>query len=483
MNLRSVPACALLAAGCAGFYYSPLLDAAGPRDAVPPAPITPSHPITAAEAAELAVDNSLELRAERETLSLREDAWRLSFRSYLPSLEISAASDERLSTFGADAFTKTLSVGVEQPIWDGGRRSAARALEAAEIDLARSAYRRDVRDVGEAAISAYRSVVAARARLDIKRSSFGSASSEREILAAELRLGIAKASELAEADIALAGMEIEIAEAEASVSLSEAALTESLGMNSLPELTDCLEIDREVVEIDDAMFARAVSERSPDLEAARYGIAKKRAEARKASFSWLPTIGLTASGQASGDSFPLTEATWSIGLSVDFSSPYASGSAGASGGADIPYDSRARSSASLAPMPDPAAALGAREAAVALRLEEDKFERSIAALERNAASALAAYRAAASRRSIGAKALSLAEEKRRLVFLQVGLGQAVRADAVAAELDLAVARSDLIDSLSALVAAERALEKLLDLPPNTLSAFIECRSPAIGGRR
>ncbi len=429
--------------------------------------------MTVAEAAELAVGNSADLRAERESIELRYDAWKLGFRSYLPSIELAAGSDERLSIFGSDSFTKTLSLAISQPVWDGGRRATVRALESAEIVLSRAEFDRKVRDVGEAAVAAYRSVIAARAKLDIKRSSLASAGYERAILATEVRLGLGKASDLLEADLRLSGMEIEIVEAELSVSVAEAELAEAMGVYDLPGLSERLDPERAAIRIGQAQFAAAAVERSSELETARYGLAKKRAEARVSAFAWLPTIGLKASGQVSGTEFPLTRAIWSLGLTMDFAHPYISGSAGASGGGEPPYESNASSKFSVTPIPDPAGVVSFRNAKLALKLEEEKYVLSVAKVRRTASSAVIGYFNSLRKKDIGASSLALAEARLELVKLQVGMGQATRSDAVEAELDRSGKETELVDAVTAVVAAERVLEKLLDLSPDTLGLFLD----------
>ena len=154
--------CALVLAGCASLYYTAPTNVYRGMTMRPRLELVGVLAITVSEAAEMAVGNSPDLRAEREGMHIREGAWKLGLRSYFPSIEMGASSDERLSLFGSDSFTKTVSIGITQPVWDGGRLAASRALESAEIFLARAELERKSRDVGEAAVSAYRSVIADR---------------------------------------------------------------------------------------------------------------------------------------------------------------------------------------------------------------------------------------------------------------------------------------------------------------------------------
>jgi outer membrane protein TolC len=457
--------------GCAGFYVG-----TGPENA--PAPLrsaleteTETGVLSVQEAADLAIRNSYAIRAEYSSLELREGAWRLGLRAYLPGIRISAGSDERLITNGSDTFTKSLSISLEQTVWDGGRVGASRALESADIALARSELDRSAGETGEAAVSAYRSVVAARIRLGIKKTSFESASAEREILVAELRLGMALGSDLVTVDLGIAGMGIEIAESELAVAIAESELAEALGMESLPELTERLERGRPVLGISGDRAAELAAARSPDVVLARHSLYKARAQSRIAQFAWLPSIAFNANGYASGDSFPLTKASWTVGLTVDFSSPLLSGGLGATAGKALPFDSTATTSLRMEPFPNPAGAMAARNAALALDLEEERYLATVSGARRSARIAVAEYEKATRKRDICVKALALSETRLALASLRSGLGQSLRTETLEAEMDRATKEVDLVDAALAMVSAEREIEKQLDIPPGALEEF------------
>ncbi len=479
--MTAAPAlCALACAmcGCASFY-------AGANGAGAPVP-TRSEPRSATEtrvlgvreAAALAILNASELRGEYASLSLRDGAWRLGVRAYLPRIRVGAGSDERLSMHGADTFAKSLSISLEQTLWNGGRLGASRALERADIALARTELDRAARETGEAAVAAYRSVVAARSRLRIKKDSMESAAAERAILAAEISLGLALGSDLVTVDLGLAGMEIEMAESELAVAIAESELAEALGEETLPELSERLERDRPELAMSAVRVADLAAERSPDVGLARHALYKARAQSRVAAFAWLPTIGLSANGYARGDSFPLTRASWTVGLTVDFSSPLVSGGLGATAGKELPFDTTATTSLSLEPLPDPAGAMTARNAALALEIAEERYLTALRAARRSARVAVAEYSKTAMKRDICVRALALAEAKLALASLRSGLGQSLRSETLEAEMDRATREVDIVDAAAAMVSAERGVERLLDLPPGTLEEFL--RGDAFG---
>jgi len=469
---------AFMASGCASFYTGGPVRKAAAAMSVPARPRVAVSVLGASEAAGMATRNCGELAVEYKALEARKGAWWLGLRAYLPSLELSGGSDERLSVYGPDTFTKNLSASVNQPVWDGGRLATARALEDVELALARAELDRKARDVGEAAIAAYRSVLAARARLAIQHASLVSGTTERGILAAEVDLGLATASDLMEADLSLAGMELEIAVSELEAASAEDELAEAIGIDTLPELSETIDPRSPTVCLDVVSVSAAVLQRSPELALARFGLVKKRAEARAAAFAWLPTLGLKASGHVSGSSFPLSRSSWSASLVVDFSGPLLSGSGSASVGGDPPHDSTARTSGNLKPLPDPAGLMSARNAALALRLEEERYAVAVTAAGRSARAAVTAYDLAIRKRGLAADNLGLSSAQLRLARLRVDLGQAVRSETVKAELGRAGREVDLVDAAVAVIAAERAIEVMIDSPPGSLAGYFGSKEGA-----
>lgn len=425
------------------------------------------------EAALLAVENSLSLKASRQALDARRGAWRLGLRAFFPSLSVSASEDDTLSPHGRDGVTRTLSLSLRQALWDGGRLAAGRALEAAELDLATEALEREERALGEAAVEAYRQSQAASARLAIRRESLVLAEAERAFLEKERRLGLAKEADLVEADLSLASMRLAVTEAELAASMAAEELAEALGLESLPELSDPLPSFWRPFELDEDALVAAALERSHELASARLALTRRRAEARLARLSWLPRLSLEASGRVYGESLPLHEADWSLTLELGFSSPALSATALGGGGSDLAGRIRARRGMSLEPLGDPSQALLASTTAEALMLEEERYGLAVTGLDRRVRSATVAYRSAARLLEIRERALALGEERLRLAGLGASLGRATRTERLEAELKRAGLAIEVVDAVLGLIGAERRLEALLDLAPGSLARFLE----------
>jgi outer membrane protein TolC len=160
------------------------------------------------DAARMAVSASNELRSEYAQRVLKEGAWTLGFRAYLPRLSLSASEEDRLSRTGADSFQKIYSVSLDQLLWDGGRTSANRTVERAELSLLGSELESMASSIAASALSAYRQVLSLRMLLDIREKSAASLREQQRILREEVLLGLALEPELAEAGITVAEAEL-----------------------------------------------------------------------------------------------------------------------------------------------------------------------------------------------------------------------------------------------------------------------------------
>ncbi|MDR2109745.1 MAG: TolC family protein [Spirochaetaceae bacterium] len=431
----------------------------------------PGPPIGFEDAARMAAAASEDLRHEYALRALREGAWILGFRAYLPQLSIVVSEDDRLSLIGADSFLKSYSLKVDQLLWDGGRTSTNRAVERAELALLGSRLERMAGEIAEGAMAAYRNVLSARALLDIRRTAEESLSEQRRILAREMELGLALAIDLAEADITVAEARIAIRTISMELEEAERQLAETLGLTVLPELRERVDTGRSpVLPGEDAVrsFAQA---RHPGLAQARHVIAQRQAEAKYAARSWLPTVRINGGFGLSGQRYPLSKYNWSLGISVNFSSPYFSGGTGGSMGWDPPYDRDARLQHTLTPLPDPSAALTGRQAVQALALERAKYAAAFEQAGRMAVISLEKCRFAEERRALAMEALELTAERYRLSELRLELGQLTRIELMEARIDYAQKEAASVEAAAGLLEAERELERFLDLPPGGLAEF------------
>jgi outer membrane protein TolC len=430
-----------------------------------------------ADAARMAVAASEDLKHEYAGLAIREGAWTWGIRAYFPKLSISASEDDRLSTAGPDSFLKSYSVSLDQLLWDGGRVSASRKIEKAELSLAGSQLEQTAAEIAEGAIASYRRVLSARTILEIREKAWESLEEQRRILNRELELGLVLPMDLVEADITLAEAEIEILSLRLDLSEAEQKLAEFLGLEKLPLLSEKVDIQRSP-RLPSPERARSLAEAgNPDLAAAIHSVERRRVEARYAGLSWLPSVRLIGSAGLNGRQYPLTRYNWSVGVSVDFSSPWLSGSMSGSAGWEPPYDRTAGLKSTMVPAPDPASAFSAKTASLSLALEKEKYNTAFRETGRQAERGVEKCGFLERKRAMAVKSLELEGERYRLAERKLELGKLTRVELMEARLDYAKREAAAVEAAVSLLEGERELERLLGLKPGELAAGNLAGSP------
>jgi outer membrane protein TolC len=430
-----------------------------------------SRSLNFAAAADLAVASSADLRSAYASQGLKEGAWILGLRAYLPRLGLTFSENDRLQKIGPDSFLKNYGINVDQLLWDGGRTSLSRRLERMELNLSNSQLRRMTSDIAEAALAAYRNVLSSRAVLAIREAALQTIREQRRILAQEVVLGLALPLDLTEADISLAEAEIQVHTLRFDLAEMEKQFAELLGLDSLPVLEESVNIRRSAVLPDPARAAALAGERNPELEAARFSIAKKEGELKYVSRSWIPAVRLSGGFGLSGQSYPLTRSNWSLGLSIEFSQPWFQNSLGVQTGGEPPHDRTAMLQNNFSPAPDPAAGLSRHQAELALALEKEKYRLAFERTGRAAARSVEKCLLADQKRSLAVDAIGLAAERYRVEEVRRGLGQITRLDLMEKFIEYTQKEIAAVEAAAALLEAERELERLLDLAPAELKAF------------
>jgi outer membrane protein TolC len=429
------------------------------------------HSLSFAEAADMVAASSADLRYAYGSQGLRERAWLLGLRAYLPRLGLNISETDRLQQIGTDSFVKNYGINLDQLLWDGGRTAISRKLERMELNLSHSRLGRMAADIAESALAAYRNVLSSRAVLEIRETALRSLGEQRRILAEESALGLALPLDLAEADIALAEAGIEINALRSNLAEIERQFAELLGLDSLPVLRETTDIKRRALLPDIAAAISLAEERNPELEELRFSIHKKEGELKYASRSWIPTLRLAGGFALSGQTYPLTRHTWSVGLSVDFSSPWFQNSFGVHAGWEPPYDRTAQLQNSVSPLPDPAAGLGKKQAELALALEKEKYRAAFERAGRSARLAVEKCALADQRRALAVEAIALAAERCRVEEVRHSLGHITRLELMEAFMMYTQKEVAAVAAASALLEAERELERLLNLRPGELAAY------------
>jgi len=447
------------------------------------------HALTFAQAADLAVAASVDLRHSLASQSLMEKTWAWGARAYFPQFGINISENDRLQQIGADSFMKNYGLSLDQLIWDGGKISMSRKLEKMELNLSSKKLDRMADTIAESAISAYRSVLSSRAVLKIKKDALSILQEQRKILNEEVMLGLALAVDLSSADISIADAKIDIFSLEIDLEEMEKQFLEILGIDYMPILAEKVDIYRAgAFSSGTAAFPSGTSaffsanaaaalakEQNPDLIEARYSVTKKQMELKYISNSWIPSLRLTGNFSLSGQQYPLTRYNWSVGISVDFTSPWLqnrfAGQTGWEPSSDGKNDRTALIQTSLTPLPDPASRFNKDQAKLALALEQEKYQTIYERIGRTAAVALEKCGFAEQKRILALEAVSLGAERCKVEEIKLKLGHITRLKLMEFLIEQTQREIAAVDAATALLEAERELERFLDLKPGEIFNF------------
>ena len=425
------------------------------------------------EAGRLAVASSSELRQFRAQRALREGAWVLSFRAFLPQVSIVISEDERLSLISADSFTKNYAVNLEQLVFDGGRTRTARKIERAELMLLSDELNRNESAVIETALSSYRQILLSRMIISIREAALVSLKEQRRILVEELALGMVIPLDLVHAEITVREAELELEAMKIQNGELEKQFAEFLGLETMPELSEKIDIYRTPLIPDPQAVQRSALSRNPDLQRFLHSIMQKEAEVKYASLGWLPTIKLMGTYSVSGQHYPLNRQSWTVGFTFSFTSPWLGFSTGGNAGWEGAYDKTARLNGSFSPVPDPASSLGAKQASLALALERENYQVLLKKLERQAALEVQNLRLSDQRRGLAVESLKLGAEKYRLSETLLSLGRITRIELMEARLEYEKKEMQAAEAAVALLEAERSIERIIDCPPGRLESYFK----------
>ncbi|MDR2072099.1 MAG: TolC family protein [Spirochaetaceae bacterium] len=428
--------------------------------------------LTFEEAGKLAAAASAELRYARSQRALREGVWVLGLRAYLPQVTFLVSEDERLSQISADSFIKTYSINLDQLLFDGGRTRAGRYVERAELALLSDDLKLNEMEIIEAAISAYRQILLLRMRIEIREKALVSLREQQRILEEELSLGLVRDMDRMQAEITVKEAGLELQSFTIQLEDHERQFIKLLGLSEMPELAETVDITHSPPIPEAEVIRRVAVNRNPGLKRLRHSVVRQEREFNLVSQSWIPTLRATGSFSVSGQNYPLTRWNWSLGFSIQFSSPWFNAASGGSAGWEPPYDKTARVQASFSPLPDPASGLGTKQAALALALEQENYRDYLEGLEQEGSAIIRSLALSERRRALTVEALNLAAEKYRLNEVLRELGRITRIELMEERLEYEQKEMEATEAAIALLEAQRVLERFIDLAPGTLEEFI-----------
>jgi outer membrane protein TolC len=389
--------------------------------------------------------------------------WTLSRYAYFPKLTLTAYEDERLSEYRGDTFSRNYTVGVDQLVFDGGRLLSSRKIEKARLAFEEKQIERTADAVASEAVSVYRQVLAARSVLQIQRDGLQALLKQRRVLAGEVELGVALRRDLAEADMNIAQVKIEIVTAEIDLAESEKQFAESLGLETLPGLKETIDTEYVAVLPSPEALRSAAEARNPDIAAALFSIKQKQEELKFARLSWIPTLHASGSFSLAGSRYPLTHYNWSAGLTIEFVTPWLSLGGAASAGMEDSNSKTFRMQGTNRIMPDPVSSMAPEQVKVALIMEQNTYETAFERLGRSAEAAVKKGRAVIRKKELAIDAKNLSEQKLNLSKLKHDLGQLTSIELMKDQIEHTKKEIAVMQAVIDVLNVEHELEKLAGL--------------------
>ncbi len=421
--------------------------------------------ISLAQAQARASSLSTELAVLRLRMRENARAWKLGAREFLPRLSLEVNDSEVIAEGGPDTRTGSLSVSIEQPVFDGGRTALRRALARAELLLDQEAYADQEDALADEVRGLYWDALVQQEKLTIQEEARGIASRQVQIARTERRIGAIREIDLVETELELARSELRVGQTRAAYEESLDLLRERLRLGQGEPLALSGSIDAGYAGIalpadTGVLVALALagntSVKRKDLEA------RRALEAlRVARTEFVPRVSVAVTLSLSGSRLPLQEPSLAGELILDFPSRAFPLSTSVSSGRAWPGRSSRASRVGAALLDD----LGgwADRAAAEVARQESMMERqqAVEALLAQVRRAISAYGQKKSAAALQRRTVDLADARAAILARQLELGEATRVDYMEALAQRAREAGDLLEEVRAVLEAEREIEKLL----------------------
>ena len=287
-------------------------------------PVSASEAFTLSQAIEKGLENNLSLDFAKQENRIGIKNMRMKYRKFFPTLNLGYSSTDTVTYYADDSHSKQLSATFPQLIYDRGVLKSSihlekerLALEAHQNDLNRSAFIFSM-------IDGYKNVLELEKELEISRQARNAVSQQVEIGHLERNLGEITQFDFLELELALADMDIQITQISQKLDEARSDFASVMNMRScdIPVLVGELNYlyGGFVNESSDYYVSQAMKN-SLVLQEIEFAEHKSKADYALLKKKYIPDISLSCTASASGESYPLTEKSFSIFLNLDFDTP------------------------------------------------------------------------------------------------------------------------------------------------------------------
>lgn len=436
---------------------------------------TAAESFTEDEAVERALASSPSLRYAEAVQAAKEASFALGIRAFFPELSVGYDDSTSIAMDAPDTRSKSLSLTLTQPLFDGGIASRERAMARLELALSRNDIARQSRELERSVRSLFNAILVGQKKRDILAETIAMAIESLDIMRAEQRLGVSTELDAVEAEVEKLELELDLekAEQEISDSLYQLKKALSLDFDARVELVGELPVAREILHISgegEALLPLAAAA-SSELGAQDAAVRKARIALRSARSAFIPTIELEFAATVSGSDFPLSDPSLSGKLLFTFSAPEMPTSYSGSASSAPFRNYGGATSLAAAPLKSISGWIDRRSAKLSLDAEARKKEEMLEDLRFTIRQRLEQYATLERQFALTSKRLSVQRQKSDILEKRLSLGEVKRIDRLKGAIDAAETEIELGESSLALLEAERDWEELLGLDREALNAL------------
>ncbi|MDR0643004.1 MAG: TolC family protein, partial [Treponema sp.] len=278
---------------------------------------------SAAEAVELAVQNSRTWTIGRQKIITAMGMAKAGFQDFLPSFGLSLSESDSTSLLAADSRSKTIRFSVSQPVFDGGRKRLAYEAGRLSALYQREEFETEYRAFLSSVMSLYYQCLLLAEMAEIRRDLLAQAGEQLAILKKETELGLSLETDYLEYRSSYMEIEQELDQGLRDLSSGERQLKAALGLepgalvrigSGLAEESGDLYYEPWL----DRLWA-LVRESSGALKKLSIDVEYSRKERDYGKRWYIPAVSAQGSITFSGRSYPLTEPNYSLQFTFDFS--------------------------------------------------------------------------------------------------------------------------------------------------------------------
>jgi len=290
------------------------------------------------EALERAVESSNVLGFAR--LDYRIGVFRhgLSLRSFLPDIIFGYTQEDSVTYYAPDNHLRRISLGVDQLLYAGGRRIHQRRMLADQLVIQQSHIEKMEQELRLEVVNRYIEILKLKLQIAILEENLATGEEQITIAEEELRLGEITTLDHVEIVLAVQDLEIELALLKQEEKRLVFEIKELLGIEAtrVVDLAGTINSSFEgLLKVEEIQYyIDAARRNSYELQRRKSELAARQAALRQAQKSWLPRVSTQAEISISGEGFPLVSPGFSLGLSLDFSTPFIPFRTGITAGSD-----------------------------------------------------------------------------------------------------------------------------------------------------